>query len=71
MFLFFLKKVEISHTDEDLGIKLIVSEDKPIREEDICQVINIALFSLDKRGPYETGRSDSIMIASLGQNRLG
>jgi len=59
--------VEISHTDEDLGIKPLVFEDETITEEEISKVINIALFGLDKRDSYEIGRSDSIIIASLDQ----
>lgn len=62
-----VNKVEISHADEDLGIKPLVFEDETITEEEISEVINIALFGLDKRDSFEIGRSDSIMIASLDQ----
>lgn len=53
--------VEIPETDEELGIKEEVIQ----QEKEKPEIINIALFGLDKRSPSEKGRSDSIMIASL------
>ncbi|HHV39001.1 MAG TPA: LCP family protein [Tepidimicrobium sp.] len=52
-----MKRTDISKDDDDLGI----AEDSP----DDKEVINIALFGLDRRDTSSAGRSDSIMIASL------
>ena len=52
-----MKRMDISTDDSDLGI----TEDS-LNDKDI---INIALFGLDRKDPSSVGRSDSIMIASL------
>lgn len=52
-----MNQVEIPKTNEDLGIKEEVREDK--------NIINIALLGIDRRSSNERGRSDSIMIATL------
>ena len=58
-----IKTVPITKTNEALGIKPIenvaVVEDKDI--------INIALFGLDKRDKTEPGRSDSIMVLTIDE----
>lgn len=52
-----MNQVEIPKTNEDLGIKEDIREEK--------NIINIALLGIDRRNPNERGRSDSIMIATL------
>ena len=61
-----VKNIEISKSDEDLGITPLPFEaNDPASEKDISKTVNIALFGIDKRSPSDIGRSDSIMIASL------
>lgn len=52
-----MNPVDISKDDVDLGISEDVVENK--------NIINIALFGVDRRSAKEIGRSDSIMIATL------
>lgn len=57
-----IKTVPITKTNEALGIKPVenaVEEDK--------NIVNIALFGLDKRDKAEPGRSDSIMVLTIDQ----
>jgi LCP family protein required for cell wall assembly len=56
-----VKTVEISKDDKDLGIKV----KDPIKEEESEEIINIALFGLDRRSKDEPARSDSIMILTI------
>lgn len=56
-----VKTVEISKDDKDLGIKV----KDPIKEEESDEVINIALFGLDRRSKDEPARSDSIMLLTI------
>ena len=58
-----VKTTEISKTNEDLGIKVKDPIEK--KEEESNEVINIALFGLDRRSKNEPARSDSIMILSI------
>lgn len=60
------KKVDISDTNEDLGI-----EDSSLEiinsKETNNSVTNIALFGLDQRDPNEPCRSDAMMVLSVDQ----
>ena len=56
-----VKTTEISKDDKDLGIKV----KDPIKEEVSDEIINIALFGLDRRSKDEPARSDSIMILTI------
>jgi LCP family protein required for cell wall assembly len=56
-----VKTTQISKTDEDLGIKV----KDPVKEEESSEIINIALFGLDRRSKDEPARSDSIMVLSI------
>ena len=58
-----VKTIEISKTDEDLGIKTTI----PVKEEENNEVINIALFGVDRREKNEPSRSDSMIILSIDQ----
>jgi len=58
-----VKTTEISKTNEDLGIK--VKDPIQKKEEESDEIINIALFGLDRRSKDEPARSDSIMILSI------
>ena len=61
-----INTVEISQNDKDLGITPLLSKhNSPSIETDISNIINIALFGLDKSASSKIGRSDSIIIASL------
>jgi len=71
-----IKTTIISKTDEDLGIVIktplkidessIVKPEVPIqKEEEDNELINIALFGVDRRAANEASRSDSIMILSI------
>lgn len=52
-----IESAEIPTNDKELGIKEDVFEDK--------KIINILLFGVDEKNSQHTGRSDSIMIATL------
>ena len=59
-----IENKKISKNNEDLGINS--DAQKRIEEEDPNKdIVNIALFGLDKRDKNEAGRSDSIMIATV------
>ena len=70
-----IKTSIISKTDEDLGIVIktplkmdessIVKTEVPIQKEEDNEIINIALFGVDRRAANEAIRSDSIMILSI------
>ncbi|MGH4140370.1 LCP family protein [Clostridium sp.] len=69
----------ILKTDEDLGIKpevplkekvtskneVPLKEEIPIKKEEVTEIINIALFGVDRRDVDEASRSDAIMILSI------
>lgn len=57
------KNIDLSDEDEDLGI----DEDLVHRNKDY-DIINVALFGIDKREAANDARSDSIIIASLDRN---
>jgi len=54
-----VKTVSLPKTDNDLGISTVA------KAKDDEEVVNIALFGLDRRDPKEPSRSDSIMILSV------
>ena len=58
-----INTTKISKTDENLGIKPQV----PLKKEDVPQIINIALFGVDRRDVNEPSRSDSIIILSIDE----
>ena len=61
-----INNIDISKSDEDLGITPLPFETNGLTsEKEISKTINIALFGIDKKNPTDIGRSDSIMIASL------
>jgi len=71
-----IKTVPISKTDKDLGIKAIVSAGTKANESVVAKtdeitvaqdkdIVNIALFGLDRRDKTEPSRSDSIMILTI------
>lgn len=71
-----IKTVPISKTNEDLGIKanagtVTKGDDSGETKADVTPVVqdkdivNIALFGLDKRDKTEPGRSDTIMILTV------
>jgi LCP family protein required for cell wall assembly len=46
-----------------------ITEEKVVQKKDLNDnIINIALFGLDRRQPYGYSRTDSIIIASIDQN---
>lgn len=53
-----IKRIDIPKSDKELGIKNSTTNK---------DIINIALFGVDRRSQNERGRSDSIMIASINQ----
>lgn len=54
-----INTVEISQNDKDLGITPLLSKhNSPSIETDISNIINIALFGLDKSASSKIGRSD-------------
>ena len=69
----------ILKTDEDLGIKpevplkdevtskndVPLKEEIPIKKEEVTEIINIALFGVDRRDVDEASRSDAIMVLSI------
>jgi LCP family protein required for cell wall assembly len=57
-----ISTVKISKTNEDLGIKPEVIEKK---ETEVNEIINIALFGVDRRPGEKASRSDSIIILSI------
>ncbi|MGH4119479.1 LCP family protein [Clostridium sp.] len=57
-----ISTVKISKTNEDLGIKPEVIEKK---ETEVNEIINIALFGVDRRTKEEASRSDSMIILSI------
>lgn len=59
-----ISTVKISRTNEDLGIKPEVVEKVEEKEED-TEIINIALFGVDRRTKNEVARSDSMIILSI------
>lgn len=73
------KQVDIGKTDEELGIQsinyseLVIRPSYPyaggaelLKTDDLDnQIINIALFGIDRRNGNERGRSDAIIIATL------
>lgn len=59
-----ISTVKISRTNEDLGIKPEVIEKVEEKEED-TEIINIALFGVDRRTKNEVARSDSMLILSI------
>ncbi|MCM8711274.1 LCP family protein [Clostridium sp. SYSU_GA19001] len=59
-----MKTAELSKSNDDLGINNEALE-KIQQEDPNKDVINIALFGVDRRSSTGAGRSDSIMIASI------
>ena len=60
--------IEISKKDEDLGIKPVVLEQvKGEKIEAGTEIINIALFGVDRRYKNEPSRSDCIMILTIDE----
>jgi anionic cell wall polymer biosynthesis LytR-Cps2A-Psr (LCP) family protein len=57
-----MNSTKISKTDVDLGIKSEISS-----KEDGNEIINIALFGLDRRDVSTQGRSDMIMILTIDE----
>ncbi|MBZ9636900.1 LCP family protein [Clostridium sp. FP1] len=65
----------ISKSDVDLGIMIEaplkidknsrIKLEVPMQKEEVNEIINIALFGIDRRGVNEPSRSDSIMILSI------
>jgi len=60
-----IKTTEISKTDVDLGIKPTTVA----KEEVNSEVINIALFGVDRRVANEPARSDSMIILSIDRKK--
>lgn len=63
-----VQTVKIDKSDSALGIKTTSTEDyemSEIKEREREDVVNIALFGVDRRSSDEKGRSDSIMIATI------
>jgi LCP family protein required for cell wall assembly len=58
-----IKTKTILKTDDNLGIK----PKKAQKKEEASEVINIALFGVDRRDKNEPARSDSIMILSIDE----
>ena len=73
-----IKTTTISKMDEDLGIVIKeplkidkdsnVKPEVPLQKEEVNEIINIALFGVDRRVANEPSRSDSIMILSIDKN---
>jgi LCP family protein required for cell wall assembly len=58
-----ISTVKIARTNEELGInpQLVEKEE----EEEVSEIINIALFGVDRRTKEEASRSDSMIILSI------
>lgn len=57
--------INISKTNNDLGIKQEVVDNLKDKDIDDKSITNFALFGLDARNPNDTARSDSIMIGTI------
>lgn len=55
-----IKKVDLSVNDEDIGVS-----QETLKEDEVKNITNIALFGLDARNPDLSSRSDTIMIVSI------
>jgi polyisoprenyl-teichoic acid--peptidoglycan teichoic acid transferase len=59
-----IKNTKISQSNEDLGISK-ETEERTKAEDPDGEIINIALFGIDRRSKNEASRSDALLIATI------
>lgn len=66
--LYQVHKVELPSNDIELGIAQPKTEEVPEKKaEENDEVVNLALYGLDRRNPDEASRSDTIMVVSINK----